>query len=315
MSSPSDQEVEGLQRDLSLTETKLGDEVEEAMEEGDKGHTFRKRRLSLTNLRQFDSDRDDNSHGKVVKTVERAPPSNTDVEAVQTEQNQDGPSAEKAHSFRKRRLSLTHMRQDDSTGEDDYDSSAKRRRRNSEASVDTIDSNSNNHLKSRTAHATELLSHPPPSAAISSTAVPKLYQQAAPPQQRPSIDSLHDSGSPPKWKKRHTRHVDERSLPFPRDIVGTFSCHGVEPIYDSDYQPDFEDQEDEEHDEWVVGNGNLLGGKRLPDIPEETSEKPTMMAKTNQDRGGVAFPYGNCPKTALFAVYDGAQNQFPCFTT
>eukprot|EP00536_Pseudo-nitzschia_multiseries_P008264 jgi/Psemu1/257032/estExt_Genewise1Plus.C_2080024 len=30
-----------------------------------------------------------------------------------------------------------------------------------------------------------------------------------------------------------------------------------------------------------------------------------MAAKTNQDRGGVAYPYGNCNRTALFAVYDG----------
>ena len=37
-----------------------------------------------------------------------------------------------------------------------------------------------------------------------------------------------------RWKKRHTRdlHEDERKLPFPRDIVGTFSCHGVEPVYE-----------------------------------------------------------------------------------
>jgi hypothetical protein len=33
--------------------------------------------------------------------------------------------------------------------------------------------------------------------------------------------------------------------------------------------------------------------------------KLTMAAKTNQDRGGVAFPYGNSSRTALFAVYDG----------
>jgi len=34
-------------------------------------------------------------------------------------------------------------------------------------------------------------------------------------------------------------------------------------------------------------------------------DKLTMAAKTNQDRGGVAFPYGNSSRTALFAVYDG----------
>jgi serine/threonine protein phosphatase PrpC len=29
------------------------------------------------------------------------------------------------------------------------------------------------------------------------------------------------------------------------------------------------------------------------------------MAKINQDRGGIAYPYGNCNRTALFAAYDG----------
>ena len=38
---------------------------------------------------------------------------------------------------------------------------------------------------------------------------------------------------------------------------------------------------------------------------EEEEEPPVTVAKINQDRGGIAFPYGNCPKTALFAVYDG----------
>jgi len=31
----------------------------------------------------------------------------------------------------------------------------------------------------------------------------------------------------------------------------------------------------------------------------------TTVAKINQDRGGIAFPYGGCPRTALFAAYDG----------
>lgn len=275
----------------------------------DKGQTFRKRRLSLNNLRQLDSDGEEEHHPThVYGTVERASPSNTDADTLSLEAD------EKAHSFRKRRLSLTLKRQDDSVNGDDNDtsdpSSPKRRRRNSEYSVDTIDSNSNN-LKSRTAHATELLSHPTPSSSLASPDVPILYQQAAPPQQSPMLDFIAANGSTPRWKKRHTRHADEKSLPFPKDIVGTFSCHGVEPIYDSDYQPEF-DEEDEDDEEWGVGNGAELGGKRLPNPPEESSEKPTMMAKTNQDRGGIAFPYGNCPKTALFAVYDGRST---CFTT
>ena len=212
---------------------------------------------------------------------------------------------EKAHSFRKRRLSLSHKREDDGNEDHESSSSAKRMRRNSEVSAASIDSSGNYNLKSRTSHAAELLAQPPPSPAATST-LPKLYQQAAPPQQLPLLDTLGDSNTAPKWKKRHTRHKDEKSLPFPRDIVGTYSCHGVEPIYDEDYrygnvEEDFEEEEEEEDEDdngWIVGNPGL-GGKKV------VAEKPTMAAKINQDRGGVAFPYGNCPKTALFAVYDG----------
>ena len=53
--------------------------------------------------------------------------------------------------------------------------------------------------------------------------------------------------------------------PFPSNIVGTFSCHGIEPSY--------------------FTNG--------------------AMAKINQDRGCVVQPYGEDPRRALFAVYDG----------
>ena len=254
-------------------------------EEEDKGHTFRKRRLSLTNLRQYDQESNGN---EVMESPGKK--SSDDRSAASNE--------EKGHTFRKRRLSLTHKRHSDE--EDSLDASNKRHRRGSECSVDTLGSNgtAGNNLKSRTVHAAELLAHPPPSPATHHQEVPKLYQQAAPPQQQqPLLDTLQQQ---PKWKKRHTRH-DDKSLPFPRDIVGTFSCHGVEPIYDSDYEP--QDEEDDEDDDWVVGNGSFGGGKKLPDIPE--TEKPTMAAKINQDRGGVAFPYGNCAKTALFAVYDG----------
>ena len=53
--------------------------------------------------------------------------------------------------------------------------------------------------------------------------------------------------------------------PFPEPIVGTFSCHGVEP-------------------------GNRAG---------ETHNK------INQDRGVIAYPFGPDGAYALFCVYDG----------
>ena len=71
----------------------------------------------------------------------------------------------------------------------------------------------------------------------------------------------------------HTDHIaSDDSLPFPKKLVWTYSCHGIEPIFD-----------DENEDEDI----------------------PSTVAKINQDRGGVAFPYGNCARTALFSVYDG----------
>ena len=88
----------------------------------------------------------------------------------------------------------------------------------------------------------------------------------------------------PEWKKVHQiRHGSESEkegdveLPFPRNVVGTYSCHGIEPVYESDELHFSNDGE------------NTL----------------TATAKINQDRGGIAFPYANCPKTAVFAAYDG----------
>ncbi len=77
-----------------------------------------------------------------------------------------------------------------------------------------------------------------------------------------------------EWKKkRHSSiHAKDDTLPFPRHIVGTYSCHGIEPVYDeTDQHPD----------------------------------SAPFIAKTNQDRGGVAFPYANNSKMAVFAAYDG----------
>merc|ERR1739848_489142 len=50
-----------------------------------------------------------------------------------------------------------------------------------------------------------------------------------------------------------------------------------------------------------------MGNQDIADVSDGVSspKKLTMAAKINQDRGGVAFPYGNSVRTALFAVYDG----------
>ena len=57
--------------------------------------------------------------------------------------------------------------------------------------------------------------------------------------------------------------------PFDQKIVGTYSCHGIEPAYD------------------------------------EVDRTDVIVDKINQDRGCVVFPYGQNSRQALFAAYDG----------
>jgi protein phosphatase 2C family protein 2/3 len=85
-------------------------------------------------------------------------------------------------------------------------------------------------------------------------------------------------------------------LPFTKDIVGTYSCHGMEPIYN-----DNEPWSEEEEEGAVVSPPK----KQQQQQQQEEEEEPTLVAKINQDRGGIAYPYANCKKTALFCVYDG----------
>ena len=61
--------------------------------------------------------------------------------------------------------------------------------------------------------------------------------------------------------------------PFPPSIVGTYSCHGIEPAYDS------------------------------------VDRSDVVIAKINQDRGCVAYPFGMDRRQALFAAYDGHGEQ------
>lgn len=63
--------------------------------------------------------------------------------------------------------------------------------------------------------------------------------------------------------------ISEVPPPFPTDILGTYSCHGIEPVYGDD---------DEE-----VG----------------------VAKKINQDRGCVVYPFNRSRAQALFMVMDG----------
>lgn len=82
-------------------------------------------------------------------------------------------------------------------------------------------------------------------------------------------------------------------LPFPSDMVGTYTCHGLEPS------------------EYLHLVDPLTGGMNgtKPGNTQGTVDRITglsfVMKKINQDRGNVAYPYGNDHKCALFAVYDG----------
>ena len=392
-----------------------GIHVDDTDDDGiDKGHTFRKRRLSLTHLREAptngnreeDSGKQNVEGGNVGDGREKnaaegeagAGASTPSGNHSQIHLDEDEVKEEdKAHTFRKRRLSLTHKKEDaaslgsheedppshqgeggddiihhqdkiemvfttTTTLNDTHDGNdhsnqqqpppAKRQRRGSADSVDTheSDGSSRKPLRSRTLHAGELLASPhapphfSPSSHVAATAaagggaspsatvgsgregrsgsfdlskpLPKLYQQAAPPQQQSQLALLDDPRTygeggvlAPRWKKKHhPKHgADDKALPFPRDVVGTFSCHGVEPIYDSDDYP--EEDDDEEDDDYFDEEGGVSSSLKLPTglmkASKQSADKPTMAAKINQDRGGVAYPYANSKKTALFAVYDG----------
>ena len=126
----------------------------------------------------------------------------------------------------------------------------------------------------------------------------------------------------PNWTHRLT--VDPKTevekLPFPPDMLGTFSCHGIEPI-----EVEVEEVQEEHYIEALENNGqegstqlqllfdseSLEESQRLEDAQIVSFEEPQFQntfettAKINQDRGGVVFPYGGSDKMALFAVYDG----------
>ncbi|KAK1746705.1 protein-serine/threonine phosphatase, PP2C family [Skeletonema marinoi] len=98
-----------------------------------------------------------------------------------------------------------------------------------------------------------------------------------------------------KWRQRFSfcSTTPDHILPFPRHVVGTFSCHGMEPVYDSDY--DNSDDDDDSDAELDNNNGGATS----------TAINNTSIAKINQDRGGIIYPYANSHNMALFAVYDG----------
>jgi protein phosphatase PTC2/3 len=296
-----------------------------------KAQSFRKRRLSLTlnhgNLMSTKLDgvcHDVVDHTFPCENDEQSSTPISESLVAHDEFSRDDDDDEKAHTFRKRRLSLTTSTSTSAAssktpnavvnGFSSVTNENGKLRRSSidshgsvASSVGSHETNTSFAFVSRTLHAGELVSFngaPPPSPALGpSPANHILYQPTVSPppvlhlgvSSQSRIPTLHDrsSLSVPKWKRRHTFDdpyaTDHHKLPFSRDVVGTYSCHGVEPVYDMETEMDEPD----------------TNGSQLADIGSKPTDIHVTVAKINQDRGGVACPYGSDPKTALLAVYDG----------
>lgn len=346
----------------------------------DKSHTFRKRRLSLPMHRCLSNNneptgsgsRDEEEAAGVKPELGENPHSQetTTTTFVTTGYPAPDASEEKAHTFRKRRLSLTFSNSTEDAGVDLSTSTVPYRRASVDSNTSSVSStqdptaynNSNSQarppplFKSRILHASELIGGdiPPPSPAHDIANV--LYQQTPlPPPNLPMPLGPKSKLLQPKWKKRRTLNPETEcdKLPFSTDIVGTWSCHGVEPLYGSEYDNEenqdaveVENNQDIQDPGYYGGEVTLFGSnvatitstthgtamqqshlignsslqqkfweaapseqqQQEKQPQEDDEERPVTVAKINQDRGGVAFPYGNCPKTALFAVYDGHGN-------
>ncbi|KAI2505816.1 Sigma factor PP2C-like phosphatase [Fragilaria crotonensis] len=294
-------------------------------DEGEKGLTFRKRRLSLPMHRVQEA------QAAVADVQNSVPiPSTVDTDGVDetgianatptstaTSEHHDAETdvsplydeKEKSRTFRKRRLSVTANQNHDTTpmaadfeialkDVDGDEGSAFKRRRMSDVSHGSgmSTSTAGSMSRSRVHHAGEIIRHPQ----SPSNRDPNNRLYIGP----HNLDQYQPEAKQPIWKRRMTRthSDDERKLPFPRSVVGLYSCHGIEPLYARDFVEHEDDDEDNEDDDtWL--NDISPEQKGQPLSPRQP--KMTTSAKINQDRGGIAFPYGDTPKTALFAVYDG----------
>lgn len=321
--------IDGASADKNL-ETPLSKGAEES-----KNHTFRKRRLSLplhhlsaedVPAAQSVSAASATAAESADKTKPYVASPNDETEKLACGESSPCKSSSiydeegKAHTFRKRRLSLTAttILQDPESAPSDL----VRTRRGSTDSMASSVCSKDRKFVSRTLHSGELVGSgvPPPSPAGPKSSSNLLYQPTPhrpPPLLEVVTAPMPDQQHVPRWKLRQTLNPETElhKLPFSRDVVGTYSCHGVEPVYGSEY--DEEPAEKDSSPPMVVhasfgsdapGHSGLdSDDSKLTLAAADPSEEapPITVAKINQDRGGVAFPYGNCLKTALFAVYDG----------
>ena len=119
---------------------------------------------------------------------------------------------------------------------------------NSTTTNSTSNSNTNkkqlNHLPSRILHAGEIVRR------LSEEEDSKdgdtrtgMYSHPSHPNHHNHHNSTTEQKS--KWRRRFsfTKSTPDSQLPFPRFKVGTFSCAGLEPLYDSDYGSSSSDDE------------------------------------------------------------------------
>jgi len=208
--------------------------------------------------------------------------------------NQGGPKPPPNLTFRKRRLSIASP-QDGSDGEDEgRDATAEK----SQSTVSHDDASSEATIM-RTSYAIEIEG----SAKTTSNSINHKKKMFA--------DFLADLGikgvyeydhdeededdvavtSSDLQHHHHTTYAkpslsspkDQRDKPFTDEKVGAFSAHGIEP-----------------HPYIVKEEAVSFFSSQL-----EPQVVTLVTQKINQDRGIVAYPFGDCPKTAMFGVFDG----------
>ena len=224
--------------------------------------------------------------------------------AAQGEGNEKLEEDARSHTFRKRRLTCSRQQLMTSVKaleglEDEIDASDEDANgRDNQANNESLESVDGNHPKSSflkegtNAAETKVTTQPPTKKNKTKQFESRVLHASNPPTPtepkrkashlylHPPHPSSQSSAPSSEWKRSRKYSKDDSgacTLPFPRHVVGTYSCHGVEPIYDQDSADEY------------GSSTNVVKS----------------MAKINQDRGGVAFPYANCPRTALFAAYDG----------
>ena len=327
---------------------------QQALAEADeKAHTFRKRRLSLTfnqmpSLSSLLEDESNDKGEKGSKTTTRTATTTTTASPMT-----------RTSAKRQRRLSAESSVASSATSE--------------VATTPSTTNSQGSSKKPRILHSAEMISGPfaPPSPIHHNHVLHK--QNPLPPSHSSALDEDESTQAPlspalqspqqemlllesnslefsPKqqrtsrthrrrsaWKQRH-HHSDEDMLPFPKNIVGTYSCHGIEPIYDENdflQQPLPEEhlqvKEEEQpstaqaklsrdnqsfwgetHDDDPLNGVHATNTSRIqPGLQQQQQQQPqhdppsAISAKINQDRGGITYPYANSDRTALFAVYDG----------